>query len=105
MAVSDYDQVIAKDNTQNRLSESVTLFGNIIVLKFFFNMPIILLLNKHDLFLEKITHSPLREHFPDYTGLDNDSVKALEFIKNLFFYQTKIPYGPCSLTRHVPQML
>lgn len=58
---------------QNRLSESVALFGNIILLEFFYNTAIIVFLNKHDLFLKKIDHSDLKMHFPEYTGKRNSS--------------------------------
>lgn len=91
VAVSEYDQVLAEDETQNRLSESVALFGNIISLEFFYNTAIIVFLNKHDLFLKKIEHSNLRDHFPEYTGPDKDPDRALDFIKDLFFRQNNNP--------------
>ncbi len=34
----------------------------------FVNIPIILFLNKTDLFREKITHCPITTAFPDYKG-------------------------------------
>lgn len=47
-------QFLAEDPTRNRLAESLNLFEGIINLPWFRNAPIILFLNKNDLFTEKI---------------------------------------------------
>ena len=82
-AISEYDQVLYEDNTQNRMVESLNLFHEICNSKWFENTDIILFLNKRDLFEEKITKvdirqpdpaDPSRMLFDDYDGgLDYDA--------------------------------
>jgi len=52
-AISEYDQVLYEDKTQNRLIEAVDLFEEICNSKWFIATSIILFLNKRDLFEEK----------------------------------------------------
>lgn len=53
-SLSEYDQVLAEDRTRNRLKESLDLFEGIITLPWFKHAPIVLFLNKDDLFRKKI---------------------------------------------------
>ncbi|GBG26347.1 Guanine nucleotide-binding protein subunit alpha [Hondaea fermentalgiana] len=52
-AISEYDQVLYEDKTQNRLVEAIELFDEICNSKWFQETSIILFLNKRDLFEEK----------------------------------------------------
>ena len=52
-AISEYDQVLYEDATQNRLVEAVLLFEEIANCKWFSSTAIILFLNKRDLFEDK----------------------------------------------------
>eukprot|EP00516_Mucochytrium_quahogii_P011109 CAMPEP_0203788148 /NCGR_PEP_ID=MMETSP0100_2-20121128/2666_1 /ASSEMBLY_ACC=CAM_ASM_000210 /TAXON_ID=96639 /ORGANISM=" , Strain NY0313808BC1" /LENGTH=350 /DNA_ID=CAMNT_0050690819 /DNA_START=71 /DNA_END=1120 /DNA_ORIENTATION=+ len=52
-AISEYDQVLQEDKTQNRLVEAVELFDEICNSKWFQDNSIILFLNKKDVFYEK----------------------------------------------------
>ncbi|KAF9067667.1 G-protein alpha subunit-domain-containing protein [Rhodocollybia butyracea] len=64
----------------NRMQDSLVLFESIVNSKWFTGVPIVLFLNKSDLFSQKISRLPLpEEHFPDYHG-GNDSEAALEYI-------------------------
>ena len=85
-ALSEYDMTLTEDGTTNRMEESLNLFQAICTNKFFNNSSIILFLNKHDLFTEKInnTNHHLRLYFPHYNGLDHDVSAAKEFIKGQF---------------------
>jgi len=67
-SLSEYDQTLAEDATRNRMAESLQLFEAIIHQKWFANTPIILFLNKVDLFREKIRQVDLGHFCPDYTG-------------------------------------
>ena len=92
-AISEYDEVLAEDISQNRVRENLALFKNIITYPWFKDSAIIVFLNKTDLFMEKIGNSPLSTHFPEYTEFqyegepakDHDADAAKEFIKTLFF--------------------
>ena len=62
------EQVLFEDDSQNRMTEALSLFGEICNSRFFSNTAMILFLNKKDLFQEKINVVPLTVCFPDYTG-------------------------------------
>eukprot|EP00455_Lapot_gusevi_P033551 TRINITY_DN366_c0_g1_i4.p1 TRINITY_DN366_c0_g1~~TRINITY_DN366_c0_g1_i4.p1 ORF type:complete len:372 (+),score=123.83 TRINITY_DN366_c0_g1_i4:121-1236(+) len=79
-AISEYDQTMFEDNSQNRLLESIELFDSIANSKYFKNTNIILFLNKTDLFLEKINRVPLSVCFPDYNGPEHSAEDAKHFI-------------------------
>jgi GTPase SAR1 family protein len=64
--ISAYDQVLYEDEAVNRTEESLNLFENICNSRWFRDTPIILFLNKCDLFREKIFKTPLSVTFPDY---------------------------------------
>ncbi|XP_036993816.1 guanine nucleotide-binding protein subunit alpha-12 isoform X3 [Artibeus jamaicensis] len=65
---SEYDQVLMEDRRTNRLVESMNIFETIANNKLFFNVSIILFLNKTDLLVEKVKGVSIRKHFPDFQG-------------------------------------
>ncbi|GAM22890.1 hypothetical protein SAMD00019534_060650 [Acytostelium subglobosum LB1] len=81
--LAGYDQVMFEDPTQNRMQESLTLFGQICNNPIFADTPTFLMLNKKDLFEQMIQKTDLSKCFPDYDG-GNDTKLALEFIKGKF---------------------
>ena len=76
VAMSEYDEDLAEDKKINRMHESIKLFHTICSIKWFLNSPIVLFLNKKDVFDEKIVYSPLNKCFPEYTGGDNKKVAS-----------------------------
>jgi len=86
-SLSGYDQVLREDRTQNRMHEAILLFDEVANSTSFHKNDIILFLNKHDLFLEKITQVDLNVCFNNYTGGANADA-ALEFIKSQFLDRT-----------------
>eukprot|EP01103_Thecamoeba_quadrilineata_P006296 TRINITY_DN16019_c0_g1_i1.p1 TRINITY_DN16019_c0_g1~~TRINITY_DN16019_c0_g1_i1.p1 ORF type:complete len:361 (-),score=47.48 TRINITY_DN16019_c0_g1_i1:99-1181(-) len=83
VAMSEYDQFLHEDRTVNRMHESLAAFRDVATLPYFVNTPMILFLNKCDLFEEKIIKKDLKECFPDYDGgcnVENGS----RFLKELF---------------------
>lgn len=88
-SLNEYDQFLMEDRTKNRLIESLNLFEGIIHLPWFTQTSIILFLNKHDLFKEKITRVDPGIYFSDYSyGCDYG--EALFFIKEMFFSRNRI---------------
>ncbi|NXK00444.1 GNA14 protein, partial [Corythaixoides concolor] len=67
VALSEYDQVLAECDNENRMEESKALFKTIITYPWFLNSSVILFLNKKDLLEEKIMYSHLISYFPEYT--------------------------------------
>ncbi len=85
----EYDQFLAEDKEENRMKESLNIFGAVCN---YYNAenppPIILFLNKKDLLETKVLSVDLNIVFPEYTGgLNYDN--ALEFIKNKYMEQNR----------------
>ncbi|KAG9270412.1 guanine nucleotide-binding protein subunit alpha-14 [Astyanax mexicanus] len=89
VALSEYDQVLAECDNENRMEESKALFKTIITYPWFQQSSVILFLNKTDILKEKITYSHLANYFPEFTGPQNDPKAAQEFI--LKMYQEQNP--------------
>lgn len=72
VAISEFDQVLYEDDTKNRMKESMEVFQKICSNKVFKDTAIILLFNKHDVFVEKLkkpeAHDAIKEVFPEYKG-------------------------------------
>jgi len=67
-ALSEYDQVLEEDDTTNRMRESLHLFEETGNNEWFSQTPILLFLNKNDIFETKATIADLGDYFPEYTG-------------------------------------
>eukprot|EP00301_Raphidiophrys_heterophryoidea_P013045 c20383_g1_i1.p1 GENE.c20383_g1_i1~~c20383_g1_i1.p1 ORF type:complete len:349 (-),score=63.55 c20383_g1_i1:302-1348(-) len=67
-AMSEYDQVLYEDESQNRMKEALNLFGEICNSRYFETTSMILFLNKRDLFEQKIKVVDMKVCFPDYEG-------------------------------------
>jgi len=85
-SLSEYDQVLEEDSTRNRMEESLALFEGIVNLPWFHDTPIILFLNKEDIFVEKIMKVDMGAYFNDYTGGKDPDLGAI-FIKEKYFQQ------------------
>jgi guanine nucleotide-binding protein subunit alpha len=79
VALSEYDQILLEEASQNRMAESLTLFESVINSRWFIRTSIILFLNKIDLFRIKLQKVPLERYFPEYMG-GPDLNKAAKFI-------------------------
>lgn len=68
------------------MHEALMLFESIANSKYFVKSALILFLNKIDLFKDKILSgkSPIRDHFPDYTGADKDVEAGQQFFARKF---------------------
>ena len=60
------------------------LFESLVNGEWFKHKPIILFLNKIDLFRQKLAISPVSAHFPDYHGKGEDETAAVEYFANRF---------------------
>jgi len=83
-SLSEYDQVLREDAATPRVKESLQLFDEIVNSPWFRKTPVVLFLNKTDLFLEKIKHVPLTTCvcFKDYKGRTPED--AMEYIQHQF---------------------
>ncbi|KAM8866584.1 guanine nucleotide-binding protein subunit alpha-14 [Synchiropus splendidus] len=89
VALSEYDQVLAECDNENRMEESMALFKTIITYSWFQRSSVILFLNKTDILQEKILYSHVADYFPEFTGPREDATAAQEFI--LKMYQEQNP--------------
>ena len=93
-ASSEYDQNLFEDAKVNRLQEAINLFGDTSNSKWFINTPIILFLNKKDLFIEKFRDKkvPLNisGNFPTAPEDHNDVEAALKWVKEQFLDSKKV---------------
>lgn len=74
-----YDRPMFEDSDNNRMTDQLELFEQICKNRVFGEVPIFLVLNKEDLFAEKIKTSPINVCFPDYDGEE-----AVDFIRRKF---------------------
>ncbi|XP_045112486.1 guanine nucleotide-binding protein G(q) subunit alpha-like isoform X3 [Portunus trituberculatus] len=87
-SLAEYDQQVEEAEREgeikNRVQESLDIFD--VVLKYppFHNSPVILLLNKSDIFKKKIIYHSLAHYFPQYDGPDGDEDKGREFLSGLY---------------------
>jgi guanine nucleotide-binding protein G(i) subunit alpha len=81
-SLSDFNRKSPQDNT-NRMLESLNVFEDLLLENNFKETPILLLLNKLDIFTQKIAKKDLSCVFPEYKG-GNDVEAAIEFIKQKY---------------------
>jgi len=82
VAASEYDQYLREDTSTKRLDESFRVFDDTVNNKFFANKPVIVFLNKLDIFEEKFKQRNLNLYYPEFKG--TKSSDALEFLKQKF---------------------
>lgn len=69
IAINEYDLKLVEDESVNRMHESMQLWSDICKEKWLKHIPIIVFLNKSDLFKEKIAKLDMSCCFPEYTGM------------------------------------
>jgi len=88
-SLSEFDQVLFEDETQNRLDEALDLFKQIVNSKWFKETSLILFLNKKDLFEQKLKDKVFADYVnksekrDPYTG-KNEMQPCADFCKALF---------------------
>jgi len=88
-SLADYDQTLLENAEVNRMEESLKLFKEICGSKWFKSSYIILLLNKKDLFEEKIKSvDPRNFCFPNYSGGLNEEEAAKYFTDQFLLQNT-----------------
>jgi guanine nucleotide-binding protein G(i) subunit alpha len=82
-SLSEYNQKCYEDDKKNRMLESLEVFEELLNSEIFKGIPILLLLNKLDIFTQKISKKDLSCFFPEYKG-GNDLEAAIEFVKQKY---------------------
>ncbi|RNA26252.1 guanine nucleotide-binding G(s) subunit alpha [Brachionus plicatilis] len=70
--ISSFNMTLREDKNVNRLRESLNSFRQIWINRYLFNTPVLLFLNKYDLFVKKILHEnfKLGDYFPEYNDFE-----------------------------------
>lgn len=90
-AISEFDQVLFEEKTQNRIEEALALFGDIANCDYFERTAMILFLNKRDIFQEKIERGVMMNStFPEFQGTNNVQ-ECSEFLVDKFAAQNQNP--------------
>lgn len=87
-ALSEYDMRLFEDETVNRMDEAIHLFDEICNSHWFRKTAMILMLNKRDLFAEKIQRVPLTVWEPQYDG-PGTYEDAVLFVQDKFVERKK----------------
>ncbi|KAA8646363.1 hypothetical protein EYZ11_008735 [Aspergillus tanneri] len=91
VALSGYDQCLVEDQNANQMHEAMMLFESLVNGEWFKRKPIILFLNKIDLFKGKLGISPVSKHFPDFNGSNSDFDAAARYFADRFRGINRIP--------------
>jgi len=85
-ALSEYDQSLAEARRTNRMVEAIELFKSVCSNRAFANTPVLLFLNKKDIFQEKVMTSDIKAQrpFADYAGPPADFDAGVHYFKNKF---------------------
>ncbi|KAI9374294.1 guanine nucleotide binding protein, alpha subunit [Aspergillus egyptiacus] len=91
VALSGYDQCLVEDQSANQMHEAMMLFESLVNGEWFKRKPIILFLNKIDLFKAKLAISPVSKHFPDYNDSNTNFDAAAKYFGDRFRGINRIP--------------
>jgi len=80
IAINEYDMQLYEDDSVNRMHESLELLQGVCKEKFLKGIPMLIFLNKSDLFKKKISTVDMKVCFEDYTGGCNYD-NAIEYLK------------------------
>eukprot|EP01155_Anaeramoeba_flamelloides_P017440 Anaeramoba_flamelloidesa567439_42.p1 GENE.a567439_42~~a567439_42.p1 ORF type:complete len:323 (-),score=62.80 a567439_42:49-1017(-) len=83
IALDSYSQKLFEEHSVNRMTECISVFEQTVNNEFFKKKDLVILLNKIDLFKEKLKKVKIKEAFPDYEG-ENDFEHTSEYFKNKF---------------------
>ena len=85
-ALSEFDQMMFEDETQNRMVDTLHLFDSICNSRWFQKTAMILFLNKRDLFAKKVAKKGIADvvDWSDYQGKANDYDDGIHFFLQKF---------------------
>ncbi|KAJ7886678.1 heterotrimeric G protein alpha subunit 4 [Mycena leptocephala] len=84
VGLSGYDRCLIEDQDDNQMQDSMAIWDSICHSKWFEGTPIILCLNKNDLFEREVLHSDIVNFFPDFQGDRGDAVAGRNYFINRF---------------------
>uniref|UniRef100_A0A0B6ZCR3 Uncharacterized protein n=1 Tax=Arion vulgaris TaxID=1028688 RepID=A0A0B6ZCR3_9EUPU len=97
-ALSSYDVGSKDHEEQTEIHDAMRVFQTVTSYAGFIRSPIILFLNKKDIFQQKLKKVPLTVAFPEYTG-KNEFSEACQFIQQKF--ESFVTHAPERLAVHI----
>lgn len=90
-ALSEYDQMMFEDETQNRMVDTLCLFDSICNSRWFQKTAMILFLNKRDLFAKKIVKKDIStvSEWSDYAGHPHDYDDGIKYFLQKFLQKNQ----------------
>lgn len=83
VAINEFDESVQEIPDTNSLTESLTVFQNIISSRWFMKTSFVIFFNKFDIFEDKITKVSFRQYHPDFRGV-NDAKSICTYLKTKF---------------------
>ncbi|KAJ6252106.1 guanine nucleotide-binding protein g(o) subunit alpha [Anaeramoeba flamelloides] len=83
IALDGYAEKLFENHLVNRMSESISVFENIVNNNYFRKKDLVILYNKTDIFKQNLTKIPIKSTFPEYKG-KNTYEEGSEFFKEKF---------------------
>ncbi|KAI8927427.1 guanine nucleotide binding protein, alpha subunit [Entophlyctis helioformis] len=90
ISLASYDQMLVEDPTINRMHDALDLFGKICNHPLLKHIPMMLFMNKKDLFEKKVQSSEIKRFFPDFAK-KNTYEHAVRFFESKFTAQNEQP--------------
>lgn len=84
VALTDWNLPTVGNPDITKMQEAMDIFKEVMEFEAFIGTFWILMLNKVDLFREKILRVSLKETFPDYTGDEKNGDEAAKYIRDKF---------------------
>eukprot|EP00466_Bigelowiella_natans_P003944 jgi/Bigna1/36381/e_gw1.14.56.1 len=83
-SLAGYNRYLLEDKDRLRIHEAIQLFDDIVNQRALSRVPIIVFLNKADLFEREIKTVSLQHAFPEYSGPPEDFEESVNFVKHRF---------------------
>ena len=84
VSLSCFDQTMEETPEKNQMVDSIETFKTVVDSQSLKNIPIMLFLNKIDLFREKIKKKSVKDYFGEFDGKEHDYDSCVEFFKRRF---------------------
>jgi len=90
VAISEYDQTLREQIETKRLDETFKVYDEVVNNRFFKNKPIIVFLNKNDIFEDKMKKRHISTYYPEFPSTAS-AADVIELLKKKFKALDKFP--------------